>query len=309
MQHSSIVNKSGMGIVFTKAIGYIPEITVWKLSNNFILSKIININFVILLLEDDYYKCGFVVPNEDCYLCIKFGEDVNFIRVGNPTTVILHYAQEKKQIKFKQIDVSDGRIIVEDILTELSDGFYYKKPSSIVYSVIEINSGNSINSNVLKIPYPSYTTIEPGTGDGFSALSNFIYVEKLAMLGFLGIKNSGFDRVTGKWIPTDTIVKAIDLGRAICHRYSLDWEKSSDNEENWIGNIIKYIKTQDNMLGGNLSYRPGVTPDNNKNNFELIQEDILGNVVVRGLSIYLSKPLETILTNEGAIIDFKNSSI
>lgn len=306
MQHSAIVNKNDSVIVFTKtSTTDMPEIEVWKLNSSNVLSKVTDINFVVYMLSKDYYKCGFVAPDEDCYLCVKFGNDVSAVRVGSPSTKLLHYSDNNASLKFNQIDAADGRHIASGSLIKLENGFYYKDILSPVYSLIEIVDSDDLYKtvSVLKLPYPTETG---GSGDitGYSAIANFIEIEKLAMIGFLGERKSGFDRTLGKWVPRDTEVTVSDLARSIAYRYNLVLDVD-ENEELWIGNYIKYIKTQD-TTGSSLVYRPGSTPDNNKNNFELIRDDALGNTVVKGLAIYVIRPLEVVDGIEGATFGFRN---
>lgn len=144
------------------------------------------------------------------------------------------------------------------------------------------------------------------SGGGYSSVENFVEIEKLAMIGFLGDRHSGFDRTLGKWVPKEGEAMVSDLARAIAYKYSLDWEVEEDGDEsNWIGNYITYIKTQA-TTGSALVYRPGSTPDNNKNNFTLIADDPLGNEIVKGLAIYVAKPLEVVENLEGAVFGFRN---
>lgn len=307
MQHSAIVNKKEAVIVFTKtSTTDMPEITVWKLNLSNVLSKIIDINFVVYMLSEDYYKCGFVAPDEDCYLCIKFGNDVSFVRVGNPSTKLIHYSDSNLNLKFNQIDAADGRKVASGSLVKLSNGFYYRDILSSIYSLIEIVDSDNLYKtiSVLKLPYPSDNS-SSGDITGYSAVSNFIEIEKLAMLGFLGERKSGFDRTLGKWVSRETEVTVSDLARSIAYKYNLVLD-IDENEELWIGNYVKYIKTQD-TTGSALVYRPGSTPDNNRNNFELIRDDISGNTVVKGLAIYVIKPLEVINGIDGAVFGFRNA--
>lgn len=305
MQHSAIVNKKDIVIVFTKTQKTdMPEIKVWKLSSTNVLTEITDIIFVVYKLSDTYYKCGFTAPDEDCYLCIKFANDVSFVRVGSPVTKLLHYS-ESSDLSYKQIDAADGTLVSEGNLNYLNNGFFYKEIQSTLYSLIEIRDSSNIYKtiSVLKLPYPTENS-GGGQTNGYSAISNFVEIEKLAMIGFLGERKSGFDRTLGKWIYQDSEVKAADLARSVTYRYGLAWDKD-ENEELWIGNYVKYIKTQEST-GSALVYRPGSTPENNKNNFNLIIDDIQGNTIVRGLAIYVTKPLETISSIEGAVLGFRN---
>lgn len=56
---------------------------------------------------------GFVTPDENCYLCIKFADDVAFVRVGKPKVFLLHYSEDDLDYEYRQIDAADGRIIAE----------------------------------------------------------------------------------------------------------------------------------------------------------------------------------------------------
>lgn len=59
MQHSAIVEKRGTVVVFAKTSTDMPEIRVWKLSENKEFSELLSTNFVVFKLQDGYYKCRF----------------------------------------------------------------------------------------------------------------------------------------------------------------------------------------------------------------------------------------------------------
>lgn len=312
MQHSAMIEKGGTVVVFSKSSTTdMPEVKVWKFTYDNEFIELTGTNFVIMKLSDDYYKCGFVAPDEDCYLCIKFANDVEFVRVGEPKLTLFHHTNEHigdRILEFQQIDAADGHIIAFGDLTSLQEGFYYTSIRSNDYSLIEISlEGEYKTISVLKTPYPGSMITPNISGEGFTAVENFVEIEKLAMLGFLGDRKSSFDKTLGMWVDKDEDARASDLARAIAHRYSLTWSKSED-ETRWIGNYVKYIKTQAiDGTGSALVYRPGSTPDSNKNNFTLIGDDPLGNTIVRGLAIYVIKPLETIYGGlEGAVFEFRN---
>ena len=68
---------------------------------------------------------------------------------------------------------------------------------------------------------------------GFAAVENFIEIEKLATIGFLGERLSGFDMTLGQWIYKSSEASASDLAKAVCYKYSLDWTRQED-ETNFI---------------------------------------------------------------------------
>jgi len=312
MQHSAIVKKNENITIFTYTNLEDPYINVWKLdeSGNF---ELLVDAYTVYQLNENYFKCTFKSPNDDCILCIKFGDFPTFVRVGNPKVRLMYYNDViNDTISYRQIDVNTGNIINEGTLLELEHGFYYKNIPTESYSIIEIkNSFGYIEPNILKLPYT--TSSEPISGvSGYSATSNFLDVG-LNAIGFLGNEKSKFDLGLKKWISSDSVVSASELAKAVCSRYGLEWNRTvpsgqEDLQPLWVGNYIKYIKTQDEEGGRALIYKPYITPETNSNNFKLIAYDELNNVQVKGLMILLNKPLEKLIDNsEGAIFDFKNN--
>lgn len=308
MQHSAIIKKGEDVTIYSYTNSEDPYIDVWKFTDD---NEFIKLNdvYIVYELNLNYHRCTFQSPNEDCFLCIKFGDYPTFIRVGNPKVRLLHYSDNiNDTITFKQIDLISGSILGTGNLINLGHGFYYRNLSIESYSILEIqNSFGYVEPNILKLPYS--TGSEVISGSGYFAERNFLDVG-LNTIGFLGQEKSTFDLGQGKWIESSNTAKASDLAKAVCFKYGLEWNRTVPSGQEhlqplWVGNYIKYIKTQDEETGRLMTYRPFVTPETNTNNFMLITYDELDNVQVKGLLIMLYQSLETLDEgSSGAIFDF-----
>ena len=126
------------------------------------------------------------------------------------------------------------------------------------------------------------------------------------MFGFTGVRHSWFDIDASEWVNDDDVdAKASDLAKALCSNYSLVWDDQDD--DNWIGNYISYIRSYDDNAKKFRLYKPSKTPETNDANFQLIIEDEDGNVWVRGVSVLLIQSLETISDTDGATIPFRSA--
>ena len=151
MEHSAIVNKNSVVTIFTFTEVQDPFINVYKLEDNGAFSNLAGI-YTTLQLQPDYYKTSFVVPDEDCYLCILFGDFPTFVRVGEPLERILYYGVDtSKSVSFRQIDPDDGSILDNGTLSELGHGFYNQLITDKSYSLMEISDPDGyVEPNVLK---------------------------------------------------------------------------------------------------------------------------------------------------------------
>ncbi len=160
MQHSEIRSKNELTKIFLHSNELIPTVTVYKVNNTPTISNIPG-PYTVNNITTDYYTCDITTPNEDCYLCIKFGTKPIFIRVGNPTLYFLYYGINISQtIPYRQRLASNGSIHSSGNLSELNYGFYYCSPSTTDLSIIEIKDGATTGwmDHLLKLPYTSSTS-------------------------------------------------------------------------------------------------------------------------------------------------------
>jgi hypothetical protein len=238
------------------------------------------------------------LPSEDCIVCAVLNGQPVFMRVGEPPVAFYGYGfGTGKIIPYERMSV-DGTTLQSGNLVEYGNGIYGFTPTSTEYSLI--SAGGYVTS--LDVPY-NQICIEnpPGSGgeDSEGAESNFINVG-YNMFGFTGVRNSYFDG--SAWVAdAGSEAKASDLAKAVAYKYGLEWSNKSDPL--WVGNYIKYIRTYVENDGQFKLYAPSVTPENNANNFNLMQTDEKGNEYVRGVSILLLQELET----GGATVPFREA--
>jgi len=202
-------------------------------------------------------------------------------------------------IPYIQYDMSGDEMESGD-MTEIGEGFYYVDPESLDDSFFVLD--DSLVKN-LHVPY---LVTGSGDGDGGGDIDtvdqNFVNTG-FNMLGFLGNRHSYFDLDQGKWIEDDDVeARAADLAKAVCYKYDLVWDDKDDDL--WIGNYMKYIRTYQENDGKVRYYKVAKTPEDNVANFNLMQTDEDGNLVIRGISLLMLQTLETIDDTEGALIKF-----
>ena len=100
------------------------------------------------------------------------------------------------------------------------------------------------------------------------------------------------------------IARAEDLAKAVSVNYNLEW--SDRTMSNHIYNYIKYFRSYDEEAKVFRLYAPSITPSTNPANFELIQEDELGNIFIKGISMLVVQDLETVTDGSvGVYIPFR----
>jgi len=245
----------------------------------------------------DYYSGTVATSGTDCFMLTLQGGVSGILRIGDPEVLVIGFTGETGQDNtYKQLDL-DGAELSSGSMTEIGEGFYYAEPSSLDPSYFDINGG------LIKTLVVPYMVVESDSGGGITADGIFNNTG-FNQFGFLGERHSYFDLDQGKWINDDGVdAKAADLAKAVCVKYSLVWDDKDD--EQWIGNYIKYIRSYTENDGKVRYYKPYKTPDGNDANFTLMQTDEAGNLVVKGIDMLLLQTLETINDTDGTLVPFK----
>jgi len=246
----------------------------------------------------DYYSATISTPSTDCFILAKQSDVSSILRVGDPEVLVIAYTSVLDQDNpYKQFDL-DGEELDSGTMTQIGEGFYYVEPVSLDPSYFDLNDG------LIKTLVVPYLVASNSGGEGGITADKIFQNLGFNMFGFLGERYSYFDLDQGKWINDDTIeAKASDLAKAVCFKYNLVWDDKDD--DNWIGNYIKYIRSYEENAGKIRYYKPYKTPDDNDANFSLMQTDEDDNLVVKGVSMLLLQSLETINNTDGAIIPFR----
>jgi hypothetical protein len=198
--------------------------------------------------------------------------------------------------------------ITNDIVTEIYSGMYYYILTQEFSSILEING----RRDYLKLPYIllSNTSGPLGTSPGnFLDASSSYGIGSYATVGFSGSRNSYFEFNIGEWVEdVNSNAKAADLAKAVAYKYGLSYTDLAAS--NHINKYIKYIQSYSEELGQFIVYIPGITPESDINNFDLIVTDELGNHYIRGLQILLLQPLTTVADgSEGIIFPYTNDGM
>lgn len=150
------------------------------------------------------------------------------------------------------------------------------------------------------------STGDGDTSDGTNSIDaneNFVN-NGFNTFSFLGRKNSYFDNGANAWVEDAGVeATAEDLAKAITARYGLVWDNEEDPQ--WIGNYVKYLRTYDETAGKIRYYKPAKTPYTNEANFPLMVRDELDELQVRGISMYLLQTLDTVAEQNGAVVVFR----
>ena len=295
MEHNSTKDKNEVVDVYTNSPG--NEIKIYSIVGS--TATDITGTHPISEISTGIYKATFTTPTEDCLVCIVFNGTPTVIRVGDPLVKIITYTGVTGQtLSYLRID-SSGNTIESGTMDELGYGIYMKIPSDINYSIISIDG----DTYALDLPYITTVAPPPSGEDGITADAIFNNVG-YNMFGFLGNRNSYFSLSSGVWVNDETKeAKASDLAKAVCHKYGLVWDNIDDPL--WIGNYIKYIQSYEENVGKIRYYKPFKTPDDNDANFSLMQTDESGNLVVKGVSMFLLQILENVNGTDGVTIPFK----
>jgi len=254
------------------------------------------------VLVDDFYKATITLDDEDYWYLLKWGAQTEILMVGDAEIVSwLYTGVTDGAYNYKQIALDDGESLKDEDMLEAGEGFYYIEPT------LEASIGVFADSLIatLTTPYVVVNCTDGNSGET-TADKNFINTGFNTM-GYLGERNSYFDLAAGQWKNDDEVeAKASDLAKAVCHKYGLVWD--DDEDEKWIGNYMKYLRTYEENSGKIRYYKVAVTPEDNDANFSLMQTDEDGNTVVKGISLLLTQTLETVNDTDGAIITFREES-
>jgi len=290
MRHTNFIAKDTSFKIISTAD---TDVSVWKFTLD---DGLVSQDSVTPEAIGDYYKATISVPDEDCFILVVQDEIAGITRVGDPEVLVIIYTGETGDtLNYKQYDM-DGSELDSGTATEIDEGFYYIEPESLDLSYFDIEGV----LKTLNVPYKVVNCTEGG--DGVSATKNFVNVG-FNTIGFLGNRHSYFDLDQGKWINDDDVeAKASDLAKAVCHKYDLVWDDKDD--EKWIGNYVKYLRSYTENDGKVRYYKVAVTPETNDANFDLMQTDEGGNLVVKGVSLLILQSLESINDTDGVIIPF-----
>ncbi len=264
-----------------------------------------------LTYNNVFWVSSIQIPNEDCYLAIvvyrnnKIVEHI-IIRSGIPQLKVFYtdtaYTSEITDIQYEQYN-KNGTLLDSGFLSHIDAGIYYFNPENEFESLLKFFKNSEVISSILKLPYLQ-VKIEPGTGSGYT--SNGLFLDTgFSNFGYIGEKYSYFDLDVGEWkLDPSKIAKAEDLAKAVAWHYNLEWiDRTSPNH---IFNYIKYFRTYDEESSVFRLYAPSITPTDNPANFELIQEDELGNIFIKGVSMLLVQDLQTVPDGSvGVYIPFK----
>lgn len=259
-----------------------------------------------LLFKNEFWISTVTIPEEDCYLVLvikRDGKTIDYVvnRVGEPELKIFYTDSEiieSVEITYEQYS-KVGVLLTNGFLTYITEGIFYFSPVNQFESFIRFNGSVS---KVLKLPY-----VIVSVGGSGQIVGDELFLDTgFSTYGFLGNKNSYFDLDSGKWIDdANSIAKASDLAKAVAYSYNLEWDDRASDDH--IYKCISYLRTYDEEAGVFRLYAPAITPESNAANFDLITEDELGNMFVKGISMLLTRELETIEEGSvGARIPFKN---
>jgi len=131
----------------------------------------------IFEISENRYATDIKLPNEICYLLIKFYGQPIVLRVGNPTLTFFYYNEYETNIPFIQRN-KNGVVIQTGYLEPAIDSFYYYVPSYTELSYIDIFD----HSVILDIPYCS---------NNIEIYSDIIWNKKIIQKKF-GIKTNKF---------------------------------------------------------------------------------------------------------------------
>jgi len=245
----------------------------------------------------DYYSAEISTPDSDCFVFVVQDGDCGITRVGDPEVLVVSYSGKTGETyKYKQFDMDGGELDSGD-MTEIGEGFYYIEPSSLDESYFDIEG-------IIKTLVVPYNIV--ACSDNVELADEIFNNVGFNMFGFLGDRNSYFDLDNGKWVKDDDVeAKASDLAKAVCSKYDLVWDDEDDDK--WIGKYIKYFRSYEENAGRIRYYKPYKTPDGNAANFSLMQTDEAGNLVIKGISMYLLQTLETVDDTDGATITFREA--
>ena len=247
----------------------------------------------------DYFSAEIITPDEDCWLLLEQNGNCSMIRVGDPEVLTVGFTGEEGGIhEYAQYDM-DGTELANGYMTEIGNGFYYAEPVTLAASFFDL--GGEIKP--LSVPYRVVDCTNTGGGEAVGSPAIFNNTG-FNMFGFLGERYSYFDQGLGKWVNDENVeAKASDLAKAVCHKYGLVWDDTADTQ--WVGNYIKYIRSYTENDGKIRYYKPFKTPDTDEANFSMMQDDEAGNLVVKGISMLLLQPLETVNGTDGVTIPFR----
>lgn len=177
------------------------------------------------------------VPNEDCYILTLFNDEPQFFRVGSPILrVLTYYKTAGKTVNYKLLNF-DGTDNMNGTLTDLGLGIYYMTPSEV---------GEYIFMSDSLAPVPVHT---PYVTDTVGMSGTIIFQKNNWMLISVPKLNA----------------KISDLVTSIENKYGIS---GSD-----IFRVFSAYPSTVTQSKETLDYKPGITPNSTKYNFDLVYTD------------------------------------
>ncbi len=260
MEHSAIRKKDTLTEFFCRSDEVSPTISIYKVNP---VTKVISSipgTYTSVDLGNNHKSCSFTTPNEDCYICIKFGSHPIFIRVGDPlSNLFIFYGVNTSQtLSFRHILASTGAIINSGNLSELDYGFYYYEPSITDLSFIEIQIDGIWESHLFKLPYEHVLSSEAGTIQ--------IEPERWHLLA-IPIKYGYWDNTTHKLVHDSITIARIK-------NYVMD--QLEDIYSTPPETLIEVANSYPGDRNAFFNYVPGLTNPTSEHNFPLINIDLDG---------------------------------
>lgn len=309
MRHSLITDKN----VTKKIVSLLPNtatptLKIFKIQENTFSYEEVIPTEGFVYKDNNIWTMNILTPNEDCYCTVKLLDnnqviDQFVIRVGNPKVKVFAYKDNSAVLNVKQFSLNGSQVDNANMI-DLQDGFQFYEVQQIFSSIIEIDN----NRDYLALPYAVISN--NSSSSGVNSPANFLdSTTQYGTFGFIGEKNSYFDLSLGQWVnDANSVAKASDLIKAVCYKYNLEYSDISAN--NHVYKYIKYIQAYGEEIGSFLTYIPGLTPETDIMNFEMISTDELGNTYVRGIQAMLLQPLETTLDgSDGIVFPFTNDGM
>lgn len=253
MEALSLKQKNQTVNIFTHT-GNFPDLSVYKLTDT--LTPVVS-SWHIEEIKPTYYKTSILTPNENCYLCINFGENPIVIRVGEPQLKFIFYSPSiDEQFSYTQF-LGDGFQVDTGTLVSTSANFHYTDLSVKESSIIEINNGLGFKEPFkLNLPYGGFAKVCSITSGTIEIESNAWQLVAIP-IEFGYWENGGFIH--------DTDV------RANVYNYVI---KQIEEIYNQPANQL--IEVMNTYIGDNrffYSYVPGFTNPNSDHNFKFIYND------------------------------------
>ena len=218
--------------------------------------------------KDDFYYIDFTI-DEESYIIVKWNTQVEIIAVNQPKPLFVLYFEYEDNLSIKELNED------ETTFNYLGNGIYIYEPKTLKDNLFYVKE-----LEILKTATYPFNKI---------LLSEYNFTEGLYQYNFYPKKDLTFDLESGRWVyKKDYNVRISDVAKQIAYEnnFNIDYFKYfSELPENHIRNYIKYFRWYDDVNKRYLYYLPGFTPEDNINNFSL-----LDNEKIRGIELLTLKP-------------------